>query len=64
VIPGDLNHNGVVDMYDYNQLVTDYGKKGTPGFIPSDIDTNGVVNIYDYNILLGNFGSIAAQPLQ
>jgi hypothetical protein len=56
MLPGDLDLNKIVDLYDYNQLVTDYGKTGAPGFIPADIDDNGVVNIYDYNILLGNFG--------
>ncbi|MBI4990978.1 hypothetical protein HZB96_02680, partial [Candidatus Gottesmanbacteria bacterium] len=55
-IPGDLNHDNKVDIQDYNQLVTDFGKTGSPGFIPSDIDNNSKVDIFDYNILVSNFG--------
>jgi spore coat protein CotH len=55
-LAGDLDGNHVIDIYDYNQLIADYGRTGSPGFIPADIDANGVVNIYDYNILLTNFG--------
>lgn len=55
-IPGDLNHDSKIDIFDYNIMVTDFGKSGTPGFIPADIDKNGTVDIFDYNILVGNFG--------
>lgn len=48
----DLDRNGIVDIYDYNQLVTDFAKTGSPGFIPADIDESGSVNIYDYNLLV------------
>lgn len=54
--PGDLNGDGKVDIFDYNLLVANFGKTGSPGFIPADIDKNGKVNIFDYNILVGNFG--------
>lgn len=54
-VPGDLNRDGRVNMFDYNILLTNYGKTGTPGFIPADIDKNGKVDIFDYNILLKYF---------
>jgi hypothetical protein len=54
--PGDLNGDGKVDIYDYNILVADFGKTGTPGWIPADIIKDGKVDIYDYNVLVGNFG--------
>ncbi len=54
--PGDLDGDGDVDIYDYNQLVTDFGKVGDPGFIPADININGSVDIFDFNILVSNFG--------
>jgi len=53
---GDLNRDGRVDIFDYNILVADFGKTGTPGWIPSDINGNGKVDIFDYNILVENFG--------
>jgi hypothetical protein len=54
--PGDLNQDGKVNIFDYNILVTDFGKTGSPGFIPADIDKNGKVDIFDYNELVENFG--------
>lgn len=53
---GDLNGDGKVDIFDYNILVSDFGKTGSPGWIPADIDKNGKVDIFDYNLLIGNFG--------
>ncbi len=54
--PGDLNSDGKVNIADYNQLMTDFGKIGSPGFIPADINKDGKVDIFDYNILVGSFG--------
>ena len=54
--PGDLNGNSKVDILDYNILIADFGKTGSPGWIPADIDKNGKVDVFDYNILVGNFG--------
>ncbi len=56
-IPGDITGrdgipDGKVDIYDYNLLITDFGKSGSP----ADINGNGKVDIYDYNTLIGNFG--------
>ncbi len=55
-LPGDLNRDGKVNVKDYNQLVTDLGQTGSPGFIAADINNDGKVDIFDYNILVGNFG--------
>ena len=52
----DLDDNKKVDITDYNILVSDFGKTGTPGFIPADINKDGIVDIFDYNILVANFG--------
>ena len=54
-IPGDVDGNGKVDIFDYNALLSDFGKTQT-GLL-SDLDKNGKVDIFDYNILLSNFGS-------
>ncbi len=50
---GDLDVDNDVDIFDYNILLTDFGKTGTS---PADIDKNGKVDIFDYNTLLTNFG--------
>lgn len=46
--------NDRVDIFDYNTLVSDFGKTGA---LLSDIDGNGVVNIFDYNIFVTNYTS-------
>jgi hypothetical protein len=52
--PGDINGDGLVNIFDYNLLLTNFGKTGTG--IQGDVDGNNKVDIFDYNILLGNFG--------
>ncbi len=53
----DLNNDGKVDIFDYNILISNFGKTGSPGWIPADINKDGKVDIFDYNILVGEFGS-------
>ncbi len=55
-LPSDLNLDGKVDIFDYNILISNFGKTGSPGFIPSDINKDGKVDIFDYNVLVGSFG--------
>jgi hypothetical protein len=54
VKPGDIDGNGKIDIFDYNALLSDFGKTQT-GLL-SDLDNNGKVDIFDYNLLLTNFG--------
>ena len=49
--PGDQ-----VNEADYNVLLSDFGKTGSPGWIPADINDDGVVDEEDYNMLVGAFG--------
>ena len=56
-IQGDLNGSGKVDIFDYNILVTNFGKSGV-----GDINGSGKVDIFDYNILVGQFGAVATSP--
>lgn len=53
--PGDLDGNNKVDIFDYNILLTNFGKTGSG--IQGDIDNSGKVDIFDYNLLLTNFGT-------
>jgi len=53
-LPGDLNHDGKVDISDYNLMLQNFGNT-TCGNV-ADIDVNCKVDIFDYNILVGDFG--------
>jgi hypothetical protein len=51
---GDIDGNGKVDIFDYNQLLSNYGMPGAS--LQGDFDGNGKVDIFDYNTLLTHFG--------
>lgn len=57
-LAGDIVVNGKVDIFDYNKLLSDFGKTGTE--LVSDIYKAGSslnkVDIFDFNLLLTNFG--------
>jgi hypothetical protein len=52
---GDLNNDNLVNIFDYNILVGNFGKSGV-GVAGGDINSSGSVDIFDYNLLIGNFG--------
>jgi hypothetical protein len=54
-IPGDINKDGIVNIFDYNILLQNFGATND---CQNSADLNGdcAVNIFDYNILLQNFG--------
>ena len=51
---GDVDCDGKIGIFDYNIVISNFGKTGTG--IQGDIDKDGKVGIFDYNILVGNFG--------
>lgn len=51
----DVNNNNVVDIRDYQQLVSDFGKSVDPIPLNSDITGDGKVNIFDYNTLVQTY---------
>lgn len=53
-VSGDINADRVVDIFDYNLLVSQFGQQGDA--LSADIDKNGKVDIFDFNIVVGNFG--------
>ncbi len=55
---GDINGDGKVDIFDYNQILTDFNKTGSN--LLTDLNASGKVDIFDYNILLSNFGKTVA----
>jgi hypothetical protein len=50
---GDINRDGTVDIFDYNLLLTDFGKSRSA----ADITGDGKVDIFDYNLLLQYFNT-------
>jgi hypothetical protein len=57
-IPGDINGDGTVDIYDAILLAAAFGSTpGSPNWNPNaDIDGDGIVDIYDAIILASNYG--------
>ena len=53
-LPGDLDGDNDVDIFDYNTLVSNFGNTNCGN--KADIDTDCDVDIFDYNLLVGNFG--------
>jgi len=53
-LPGDLNQDRKVDIFDYNLFLPEFGKVVANNL--ADLDKNGKVDIFDYNLFLGNFG--------
>lgn len=55
---GDADHNGVVNLEDFNILAANFGLAGD--FTQGDFDYNGVVNLEDFNIFASQFGAAVA----
>ena len=60
-LAGDVNGDGVVNLLDFAQLRSDYGKSGDPGWIPTDINSDGYVNLLDFAILRNQYGQNGCQ---
>lgn len=58
-LPGDLNQDKKIDVYDYNLLVTNFGRQELGNV--ADIDGDGKVGVYDYNLLVINFGKTSEE---
>lgn len=54
-LTSDINSDGTVDIYDYNLLLREYGKAGSPAFSKADIISDGRVDDTDYQKLLKDF---------
>ncbi len=53
---GDLNCDGVVDVFDLLILLNNWGTCPAAGECPGDLNENGVVDVFDLLILLDNWG--------
>ncbi len=53
-IPGDLNGDGKVNVFDLSTLLSNWGRTGATKS-QGDVDGNGTVNIFDMSTLLANW---------
>jgi hypothetical protein len=58
LLPSDLDGNNIVDIFDNNTLISNFGHTGSPAWISSDIDNNGIIDMIDFNTLVENFGKV------
>lgn len=56
VLAGDLDGNGVVNLFDFNKFVEDFGPRMPVGGSASDFDLDGDVDLFDYNLFVQNYG--------
>ncbi len=54
-ISGDIDKNGTVNIFDFNLVLTDFGKSDATS-LRSDLNGNGTVDIFDFNLVITNFG--------
>lgn len=55
--PGDLNHDGRVNILDLSSLIGHYGQPATAsGAGTADINWDGIVDSNDLTILVANYG--------
>jgi hypothetical protein len=56
---GDVDKNGIVDIYDFNVVVRDFNRPSSAG---ADINNNGIVDIFDYNFVVRDFNKSFTNP--
>jgi spore coat protein A, manganese oxidase len=55
-VDGDINLDGIVNIFDINSVSSNWGTAGPAG----DANGDGVVNIFDINLISSNWGDTAA----
>jgi GH18 family chitinase len=63
IFAGDVNHDRVVNITDFNLLATNFGKSGM-AFSQGNLDrsSDGAVTITDFNLLASAFGKAMSPP--
>jgi hypothetical protein len=51
-LPGDVNNDGVVNVFDLSIMLSDWGTNNTS----ADVNNDGTVNVFDLSTLLSNWG--------
>jgi hypothetical protein len=52
-VDGDINLDGIVDIFDVNAVSSNWGTAGPQG----DVNGDGAVNIFDVNVISANWGA-------
>jgi hypothetical protein len=55
-VPGDVNSDGTVDVFDFSDLAAGFGSVGNAPFANGDVNGDGVVDVFDFSDLAGSFG--------
>jgi hypothetical protein len=55
-IPGDVDNNGTVNVFDFGIIAGNFGATGLPPFTGGDTDGDGDVDVFDFSNLAANFG--------
>lgn len=53
---GDLDGNGIVNIFDYNELLADFGTLEAQEHSNADLNQDGEVDLDDVHLLITNFG--------
>ena len=61
-LAADFNHDGRVNLSDFNTLAANFGTSGGATFAQGDANYDGNVNLADFNILAGRFGAVVSSP--
>lgn len=56
-IPGDLNYDGAVNVFDFSIFAASFATSGNPAFTKGDCDGDGDTDVFDFAIFAANFGS-------
>ena len=56
-IPGDANHDGMVDVSDLGILAANYGIASGASWTQGDFNGDGAVDVSDLGILAANYGA-------
>jgi hypothetical protein len=55
-IPGDLDFNGNVNVFDFGAFAVNFGSAGNPPFTNGDVDGDGDADVFDFAAFAPNFG--------
>ncbi len=55
-IPGDVNGDGAVDIFDFAALADAFGDAGNPPFTQGDVDGDGDTDVFDFATLADHLG--------
>ena len=58
-LQGDANHDGAVNLNDFNALAANFGQSNR-NFSHGDFNYDGTVNLQDFNLLAARFGAVLA----